>query len=90
MKTQADLILRDFLAVDRTKLANQRTLLSMIRTGLYLIIMGLTVMSLEAIEELKQYAWIFFTLGGLVVLLGIYNYIRNDKKITKMYQTKRA
>lgn len=89
-KAQKDLILRDFLAVDRTRLANQRTLLSMIRTGLYLVIMGLSVLSLETLEALKKFAPLFFLIGLAVIVLGAINYRKNDRKITEMYQTKRA
>ena len=50
IKNETDLILRDFLAVERTKLANQRTLLSMLRTGLYFAIVGLSLMSFKQVE----------------------------------------
>ena len=35
-----ELILRDYLAIERTKLANVRTLFSYIRTSLYLLTAG--------------------------------------------------
>jgi len=38
-----DLILREYLAIERTKMANQRTLLTYIRTGLYFLIAGSTL-----------------------------------------------
>jgi putative membrane protein len=37
-----ELVVRDLLAVDRTELANERTLLSWVRTALALIISGAT------------------------------------------------
>lgn len=33
-----DLVLREYLAIERTKLANERTLLTYIRTGLYFLV----------------------------------------------------
>lgn len=86
---ERDMILRDFLAVDRTRLANQRTLLSMVRTGLYLFVMGLSVLSMEALVELRPYSVVFFTIGAAIVLIGFLNYRKNDRKITEMYETKR-
>lgn len=80
-----DKILRDHLAVDRTKLANQRTLLSMLRTGLYFEVMGLSVMSLDKLIELRAYAPILFVTGGVFIIVGIINYFRMDKRIGKMY-----
>ena len=37
------LILRDVLAIDRTRLANERTLLAWLRTALMLLISGVTL-----------------------------------------------
>lgn len=87
--TKKDMILRDFLAVDRTKLANQRTFLSMLRTGLYFEVMGLSVLSLEALKELHPFAPVLFGIGGLFIVIGLWNYRRNDRKIDEMYREKR-
>ena len=38
-----ELILRDYLAIERTKLANVRTLFSYIRTSLYLLTAGIGI-----------------------------------------------
>jgi putative membrane protein len=44
-------ILRDHLALDRTKLANERTLLAYLRTALVLILSGITIIKLFQIED---------------------------------------
>lgn len=41
------LILRDHLALERTKLANERTLFSYIRTSLYLLTAGIGIFQIE-------------------------------------------
>lgn len=38
-----DLILREHLAIERTRLANETTLLAYIRTGLYFLVAGSTL-----------------------------------------------
>lgn len=38
-----ELVLREHLAIERTKLANERTLLTYIRTGLYFLVAGSTL-----------------------------------------------
>ena len=48
---QDDLILRDRLAIVRTKLANERTLFSYIRTSLYLLTAGVGILEIESIEN---------------------------------------
>ncbi|MDH5381747.1 MAG: DUF202 domain-containing protein, partial [Cyclobacteriaceae bacterium] len=40
-EVKEEIILRDFLALERTTLANERTLFAYIRTSLYLILAGI-------------------------------------------------
>lgn len=71
------LILRDHLAIDRTRLANERTLLAWWRTGLTLLIVGAT-----SIKIFHDSPWIVF--GGYLLLpfgfvalgIGSYRYLR--------------
>ena len=79
--------LRDWLAVERTRLANQRTLLAMLRTGLYFIVMGLSVLSISQLGSLQKYYWIFFIIGTAFITIGIFLYIRLNKKIMSKYNT---
>lgn len=80
------LILRDILAIDRTKLANYRTLLSMVRTALYFEVMGLSVLSLKALDEIKVFAPILFLVGLIIAVKGIVNYRKMQRKINASYQ----
>lgn len=52
------LILRDHLALERTKLANERTLFSYIRTSLYLLTAGIGIFQIENISRLDGLAWV--------------------------------
>ncbi len=82
---RTDLSLRDHLAIDRTRLANQRTLLAMLRTGLYLILMSLTVWSLNIFEDIR---WISGTvlLAGIVTgILGLQLWNKQRKRINNSY-----
>ena len=58
----AELILRDQLAIDRTLLANERTLLSYLRSGVALFIAGLSIIHFS--HEL------WFTVMGFLCLPG--------------------
>jgi len=85
--TTQDLGLTDRLALDRTHLANQRTLLAYTRTGIYLVFTGLGLLHLIVIErELHWIAWLAFALGGLSVLTGVVSYFRMKRKVNRLYQ----
>ena len=50
-KINKDLILREKLALQRTVMANQTTLLSFIRTSLYFLVAGLSLKSLLKLDN---------------------------------------
>lgn len=81
-----EIILRDFLAIDRTRLANQRTLLSFLRTGLYLLVTDLAVQKVEMLEGLSYLGGIFVALSAATVVIGVVNYLAMRKKIEAHYR----
>ena len=59
----------EILALERTKLANERTLLSYIRSSLYLLLGGLALLQLE---DLNRIHWLgYAALFVCIVFLGI-------------------
>lgn len=70
-KTNNELILRDYLALERTRLANERTLFSYIRTSLYLLTAGIGIFQIESISHLYWLAWVCVISGIILFFLGI-------------------
>ena len=82
--TREDLILRDHLALDRTRLANERTLLAYARTALMLVVAGATaerVMGGTTIVVVT--GWLFIGLGGLIAVWGIWRFLAMRRDINK-------
>lgn len=75
------LILRDILALERTRLANERTLLTYARTSLYLVVGGVALIKLEEFDNTKAIGVAILVGSVLLFLFGIYRYIRLRKKI---------
>lgn len=76
------IILRDVLAIDRTRLANERTLLAWLRTALMFLVSGVTLIKLfddVLVMQITGYALIpcAFVIGGL----GLQRYLRIRKQI---------
>ncbi|MBR9923184.1 MAG: DUF202 domain-containing protein [Bacteroidetes bacterium] len=78
-----DLILRDRLAIDRTRMANQRTLLSFIRTGIYFAATALAIFHLEKRSHFTFIEWTLCSIGVFLALTGIINYLFMRRKIRK-------
>ena len=76
-----DLILRENLAIERTVMANDRTLLSFIRTALYFFVAGLSLAELLTLDYELWLELLCFVAGGAILILGITKYIRQLGKI---------
>lgn len=70
-KNQDELILRDRLALLRTKLANERTLFSYIRTSLYLLTAGIGILEIESIEHLRIIAYVSLFFSVFLFFMGL-------------------
>lgn len=76
-----EIILRDFLALQRTKLANERTLFAYLRTSLYLLTAGIGILEIESIEHLKIIAYISLTCSVILFLVGVIKFIQLKKQL---------
>ncbi|MBD3630752.1 DUF202 domain-containing protein [Cyclobacterium sp.] len=82
-QTEDLLIVRDFLARQRTKLANDRTLLSYIRTSLYFIVSGTALIKVEDLENVKELGYFSFMISIALLVLGFINFFRLKRKLKK-------
>lgn len=71
--------LSDRLAVTRTELANERTLLSYLRTGLALMAAGVGVAELFTARTLVVAGWALVPTGALVLASGMIRFRRTRK-----------
>jgi putative membrane protein len=76
------LILRDHLAIDRTRLANERTLLAYMRTSLMLLVAGATAVKIVDVNlSILITGWIFLVLGTIVGAVGIWRFLAMRRAI---------
>jgi putative membrane protein len=80
-ETNKDLILREKLSIQRTRMANQTTFLSFLRTSMYFIVAGLSMKNLFKVDHSLTYEILFYIIGFIMLLIGIINYFRQNKKI---------
>ena len=83
-----DMILRDYLAYDRTVIANERTLLAYFRRALMLFATGVTLFKLIK-EVLYQYIGLFFiAISSFVFMFGLVRYFMLKNKLNRIYSDK--
>jgi putative membrane protein len=82
---KSKLILRDWLAIDRTKLANERTFLAYFRSFIVIVSSGVAIIKIEFLEEIQNLGWIFVILGPVLLLIGIIRFFYVKRHIKKLY-----
>jgi putative membrane protein len=81
------LILRDVLAADRTQLANERTLLSYLRTALTLFIAGVSFIRFFDSLLIEIIGWLFIPLGTWVSWIGTVRFRRMKQPLNSLLRT---
>jgi putative membrane protein len=78
------LILRDYLAVDRTKLANDRAFLAHIGTGLTVLTAGVSGFNLFSNLLMRSISMMLVCTGVTIVIVGAVRYQRMQKKLDNL------
>ena len=81
-------LVREHLALERTKLANERTLLSYIRASIYLLISGLALLQIKEYQgiSLMWVGYLSLLICILFLIVGFSRYIALERKLNKLLQ----
>lgn len=79
------MILRDYLAVDRTMMANETSFMSYIRTALTLVAVGATLVKFFAQQlDMEILGMAFIVIGGWLAFYGYMRFRQVDKIMLKV------
>lgn len=81
------IILRDHLSLERTRLANERTFMAFVRTSLYLIVGGIAFLKVEELQSIQWLGYVCFLISIIVLVIGIMKYIRLRKDLRGYYDS---
>lgn len=84
-----EMILRDWLALDRTVLANKRTFLAYGRTSIALLALGIAFVKLIHHELFEISGFALMAIGGLVFLVGVREFSLNSIRFKKLMAKER-
>lgn len=80
--------LQEYLALERTKLANERTFFSFLRTSLYMILAGVALLQIQGFDQMKWLGFVSISFSVIIFIIGIYRFVRLGKKLKKFYKHK--
>lgn len=82
------MILRDFLAMERTRLSNERTFLTYIRTGLYFLLGAGAMLKLVEFQEIRWLGWVSLGISSILFLVGIFRFVLLKRQMRRFYTRK--
>ncbi|MDR1901771.1 MAG: DUF202 domain-containing protein [Treponema sp.] len=82
--TNEEKILRDYLALDRTRLANERTLLAYLRTVIGLIASAIGLIEIIDVAWARVLGYIFLTMVPVCLFIGVRNFVKVKVKLDKL------
>ena len=83
---EKELITRDWLAIDRTKMANERTFLAYLRTFMVVLGSGVAIIKVEVLEDLTGLGIFFIILAPVILVFGAARYLYVRRHIHKYYR----
>lgn len=80
-KINKDLILRERLAVERTSMAIDTTLLAFIRTALYFAVAGMTINQFFSVNFGLLIAISFWIVALIILIVGLINFRKQKRRL---------
>jgi putative membrane protein len=88
--TREEMILRDWLALDRTVFANKRTFLAYGRTAVALIALGIALVKLIDHQLVEIGGYFLMGFGVLVFFVGLQEFLRNTARFKQLARKEKA
>jgi putative membrane protein len=85
-----EIILRDYLALERTRLANERTLLAYSRTSLYMLLGGIAFLQLEEFRRIQWVGYLALALSVILIFIGVFRYFQIKRRLSRYYEWDKA
>lgn len=80
-----EIILRDFLALERTRLANERTLLSYLKGSMYLFVASMTIIKLEEFENIESVGYFSLAISIIALAVGLLRFFQLKHRLKNYY-----
>lgn len=75
------LILRDYLAIERTRLANERTILAYLRTTFALLAGAVTLLHFFDTDAARITGWTLLPVAFVILAFGVVRYVRVRRRV---------
>ena len=84
---KADLSKTDTLAIERTRLANERTFLAYFRSSIVFLSSGFAIIKINALQEITDIGYFLLVIAPILFLTGLIRFFYVRKKVRKYFYT---
>lgn len=85
LRVKEGLITRDWLAIDRTRMANERTFLAYLRTFIVVLSSGVAIIRVEALQEMFDLGIFLLIVAPVIFIVGLIRFLYVRRHIRKYY-----
>ncbi|MCI5083360.1 MAG: DUF202 domain-containing protein [Saprospiraceae bacterium] len=82
---KANLNKTDVLAIERTRLANERTFLAYFRSSIVFLSSGFAIIKINALKEITDIGYFLLVIAPLLFLIGLIRFFYVRKKVRKYF-----
>ncbi len=75
------LTIADKLAIERTNMANERTILAYFRTFIILLSSGIAIIKIDFLKEVNSLGIILLAIAPIFLIIGVFRYLVVRKRI---------
>ena len=75
----------DFLAIERTKLANERTSLAYFRSFVVILSSGLAIIKIDVLHNIIRLGYFFIAIAIMLIVIGIARFFYVKRQIRRYY-----
>lgn len=86
MPKKEDLITRDWLAIDRTRMANERTFLAYFRTFVVILSSGVAILKVEMLEDMSDLGIFLVGIAPVILVIGVARFLYVKRHIRKYHR----
>lgn len=88
MPKKEELITRDWLAIDRTKMANERTFLAYFRTFIVILGSGVAILRVQVLEDMFDLGIFLLIIAPIILFIGLARFLYVKRHIRKYHLDK--
>ena len=75
----------DALAIERTRLANERTFLAYFRSSIVFLSSGFAIIKIDALRDITDIGYFLMIIAPILFIIGVFRFLYVKRQLRKYY-----